>query len=184
MFNTYFLLFLEFFKTGLFTFGGGLASLPLLYEICDKYSWFSQIELTQIIAISALTPGPVGLNMATFAGFKTLGIFGSLTSSLALVLPMIIITSMMFRVYRKYCENRYVKSMFYILKPTSCALICAVAFRLFFELIFNNSFDITKLNYNGVIILFILFLLTFKFSSRPNLFIIFAAILGGILSFM
>ena len=80
-----YLLFYEFFKIGLFTFGGGYGSLPFLYELVDKYNWFSSFELTQLIAISGLTPGPIGLNMATFAGFKTLGTMGSIITSFALV---------------------------------------------------------------------------------------------------
>ena len=69
MLNSYFLLFFEFIKVGLFTFGGGYASLPFLYQMIENYNWFSSFELTQMIAIAGITPGPIGFNMATFAGF-------------------------------------------------------------------------------------------------------------------
>ena len=101
MLNTYFLLFYEYFKVGLFTIGGGYASLPFLYHMAENYDWFSIDELTQMIAVSGLTPGPIGLNMATFAGFKALGIFGSLVATVALVLPMMLITTQVFRFYLK-----------------------------------------------------------------------------------
>ena len=83
MLNIYILLFFEFVKVGLFTFGGGYASLPFLYSMIETYGWFTQQQLTQLIAISGITPGPIGLNMATFAGYETLGIKGALISSLA-----------------------------------------------------------------------------------------------------
>ena len=92
MLNNYLLLSMEFFKIGLFTFGGGYASLPFLYEIVEKYAWFTNEQLTQLIAISGLTPGPIGLNMATFAGFNTLGISGAVLASFALIMPMVFIT--------------------------------------------------------------------------------------------
>ena len=114
MFNTYILLFLEFFKVGSFTFGGGYASLPFLYEMIDKYQWFSLNELPQMIAISGITPGPIGLNMATFVGFKSFGFIGALISSIALILPMVIITTQIFRVYLKFSESKIVKSFFVI----------------------------------------------------------------------
>ena len=74
----YFFLYFEFFKIGLFSLGGGYATLPFLYHMSEQYHWFSPVELTQMLAISSITPGPVGLNVATYAGFKTAGIIGSI----------------------------------------------------------------------------------------------------------
>ena len=160
MLNTYFLLFFEFIKVGLFTFGGGYASLPFLYHMLD-YAWFSSEQLTQMIAIAGITPGPIGLNMATFAGFKTLGIFGAATSSFALVLPMIVISTLVFRLYKKFSESKIVKSILYILRPTSCALIASVGIRLFYELILKNSFSAEKIDILGLVLVLFLFILTF-----------------------
>ena len=87
----YFYLFLEFFKTGLFAIGGGMATIPFLYEIASNYDWFTTSNLVDMIAISESTPGPVGINMATFAGFMSGGVLGSLTATFALVLPAYII---------------------------------------------------------------------------------------------
>lgn len=183
MINTTILLFFEFIKVGLFTFGGGYASLPFLYSIVETYGWFSLDELTQMIAISGITPGPIGLNMATFAGFKTLGIFGALISSFALILPMIIITSLVFRVYLKFAQNKIVKSILYVLRPTSCALIAGVGVRLFYDLILKNDLSFLNIDYFGLGLVIFLFLLTFKLPRDPLFYMAIAAIVGVIVKF-
>ena len=129
------LLFFEFFKVGLFTFGGGYASLPFLFHMVDTSNWFNEAQLTQFIAISGLTPGPVGLNVATFAGYNTSGILGSITTSLALAVPMLVVTSFVFKLYKKFSDNKYVSSVLYVLRPTGCALLCAVGIKLIKNLI-------------------------------------------------
>ena len=176
--NNFILLFYEFFKVGLFTFGGGYASLPFLYNMVDSYNWFSYTQLTQLIAISGLTPGPVGLNMATFSGYNTQGIFGSLIASFALIIPMLIIASVVFRIYKKFSENKYVKTVIYILRPTSCALLCAVGLKLFKDLI------ILPKDYFGLILIFIMFLMTLKLPRNPVIYIGFSAVFGILIYFI
>ncbi len=183
MLNSYFLLFFEFIKVGLFTFGGGYASLPFLYQMIENYNWFSDFELTQMIAIAGITPGPIGFNMATFAGFKTLGILGALTSSLALVLPMIIITSLIFRIYLKFSKSKLVKSILYVLRPTSCALIAGVGLRLFYSSILKNNLSFSNIDYLGLGLVVILFILTFKLRRDPIIYMMIAAIVGVIIKF-
>ncbi len=179
MLEQYFSLFFEFVKVGLFTFGGGYASLPFLYQMSEGYGWFSVDELTQMIAISGLTPGPIGLNMATFAGFKTAGLFGSIISSFALILPMIIIASQVFRLYKKFSENKFVKTILYVLRPTSCALICFVALKLFYGLVLNNDISFAHVNFRALALVLFLFVLTFKFSRNPLIYIAFCAVIGA-----
>lgn len=173
-------LFFEFFKIGLFTFGGGYASLPFLFDISNCYHWFSEIELTQMIAISGLTPGPVGMNMATYAGFKTLGIKGAIISTFALVLPMLIITTQVFRLLRKFSENRYVQSILTVLRPTSCALISSVGIKLIYNLIFNKNLNLNSINYIALFVLLVLFLMTFKFKKNPIIYMSVAGIAGAV----
>ena len=173
--NLAFLLFFEFFKIGLFTYGGGYASLPFLYELCENYTWFNLEELTQLIAIAGLTPGPVGLNMATFAGYKTLALKGSIIASIALLVPMLIITSQVFRLYNKFLENKYIKSILYFLKPTSIALITSVGIKLFNELIISNK------DFWGLILIVALFICTFKLKRDPIIYLFIAGIFGIIL---
>ncbi len=184
MHSTYFLLFFEFLKVGLFTYGGGYASLPFLYLMADTYNWFSHEQLVQLIAISGITPGPIGLNMATFAGYQTLGLLGAFISSFGLILPMIIITSQVFRLYRKFSENKYVKSILYVLRPTSCALITSVGAKLFYNLILNSKLDFSKVDYLGFALVVFLFLLTFKLKRDPIIYMAIAGIFGVCVYFL
>ena len=86
----YGILFFEFFKIGLFAIGGGLVTIPFLFDLSQRFDWFSMTELTNMIAVSESTPGPIGINMATFAGFQTFGIFGGVVATLALIFPSFI----------------------------------------------------------------------------------------------
>ena len=175
--------FFEFFKVSLFTFGGGYAALPFLYQMAENYNWFSNIELTQMIAIAGITPGPIGFNMATFAGFKTLGLIGALTSSFALILPMIIIASLIFRIYLKFSESKLVKSILYVLRPTSCALIASVGIKLFYELILKNNLSLENIDYLAFGLVLFLFILTFKLRRDPIIYMVIAAVIGVIVKF-
>lgn len=178
MHSTYFLLFYEFVKVGLFTYGGGYASLPFLYKIVENYNWFTNEELTRLIAISGITPGPIGLNMATFAGFQTLGLKGALISSFALILPMVIITGQVFRLYRKFFENKYTKTVLYVLRPTSCALIAGVGLKLFYNLVLKNNINLSTLDLKALFIVLLLFFLTFKLKRDPIIYMTIAAFFG------
>lgn len=86
-----FLLFGEFFKIGLFAVGGGPATLPFLMDLTEKYDWYTMQQLTNMVAISESTPGPIGLNMATYAGVQTLGVFGGVVATAGLVMPSVIV---------------------------------------------------------------------------------------------
>ena len=121
----YLQLFWEFFKTGLFTVGGGLASLPFLYEISDKTGWFSHAQLADMIAISESTPGPIGINMATYVGFTSAGFLGAILASIGFIIPPLIIASIVSRFLKKFNENKFVKGAFYGLRAVSVALVCA-----------------------------------------------------------
>jgi len=178
MLNTYFLLFVEFFKTGLFTFGGGFGSLPFLYAMAENYPWFSIHDLTQLIAISGITPGPIGLNMATFAGFKTAGLSGSIIASIALVLPMIIITSRIFKLYDKFEDNCYVQSILKVLRPTACALISSVGAKLFYNLVLKNDITFKSFDITAFALILFLFILTFKLKRDPIIYMGLAGVFG------
>ena len=116
----------EFFKIGVFSVGGGYATIPFLYQLIHDYGWYTSDQLTNMIAISMITPGPVGANMATFAGFQTFGIIGGIFATLALVLPSYIFVLMISKLLKTFRENFYVKSILYSLKPTGCGLLAAV----------------------------------------------------------
>ena len=118
-------LFWEFFKTGLFAVGGGMATLPFLYDMADRTGWFTAAQLADMIAVSESTPGPIGVNMATYVGFHTVGIVGSLVATLGLITPQIVIILMISRVLQKFRQNKTVDAAFYGLRPCSVGLIAA-----------------------------------------------------------
>ncbi|MBR4393869.1 MAG: chromate transporter [Oscillospiraceae bacterium] len=118
-------LFWEFFKTGLFAVGGGMATLPFLYAISEKTGWYSSAQLADMIAVSESTPGPIGVNMATYVGFHLAGVVGSVVATLGLIAPSVIIILLVARALQKFRENKYVDAAFYGLRPCSIALIAA-----------------------------------------------------------
>ena len=118
-------LFWEFFKTGLFAVGGGMATLPFLYDMAAKTGWFTAGNLADMIAVSESTPGPIGVNMATYVGFHTAGILGAVIATLGLITPEIIIILLIARVLQQFRQNKTVDAAFYGLRPCSVALIAA-----------------------------------------------------------
>lgn len=118
-------LFWEFFKTGLFAVGGGMATLPFLYEMSTKTGWFSEAMLADMIAVSESTPGPIGVNMATYVGFETAGIPGAVIATLGLICPSVIIILVIARVLLQFRNNKTVDAVFYGLRPCSIGLIAA-----------------------------------------------------------
>lgn len=119
------LLCLEFFKTGLLSVGGGLATLPFLYEMADKYPWFTRSQLSDMIAVSESTPGPMGVNMATYAGYTTAGIPGAVLATFSLVLPSIIVILIVARFLQRFQDSVIVKRVLAGLRPASVGLIAA-----------------------------------------------------------
>lgn len=129
----YLQLFWEFFKTGLFAIGGGMATVPFLQEISTRYGWFSASDLADMIAVSESTPGPIGINMATYVGYTTThrqfgplaGILGSVIATAGLVTPSVIIILIIAKFLEKFRDNRYVNAAMYGLRAASVALISA-----------------------------------------------------------
>ena len=123
------LIFYEFFKIGLFSVGGGLATIPFLYDLASRHpEWYTAQDVADMIAISESTPGPIGVNMATYAGYQTAGIFGGIIATLGLVAPAIIIIFIVAKILNAFKDNKYVKNAFYGLRPASVGLILAALF--------------------------------------------------------
>lgn len=165
-------LFLQFFHVGVFSFGGGYATLPFLYDIADKFHWYSAKQLTDMLAISSITPGPVGVNVATFAGFATAGILGSLVATTAIILPSYIIVTIVFKVIDKFRTNRNIKGAIRGLKPAGCALLSAVGIKLLFT---------SNLHLLGTLILLGFLILSIKKKQDPLFYLGISAILGLII---
>ena len=121
----YLYLFWEFFKTGLFAIGGGLATLPFLNDMADRTGWFTRADLANMLAVSESTPGPIGVNMATYVGYTTGGIPGSLVATLGLITPSIGIILLVAMFLKAFRENRFVDAAFYGLRPASTAMVAA-----------------------------------------------------------
>lgn len=172
----------EFFKTGLFAVGGGLATIPFLAEMSEKYHWFDREMLTAMIALSESTPGPIGINMATYVGATVKGISGALVSTLSLVLPSLLIICFIARFLPRFKDNKWVKAIFSGIKPAVVAFILSACLSIFLKTFFrNNSY---KLNYK-CIFLFLTFLLFDRYFKRihPIIIILSAAVIGVIFAF-
>ena len=124
----YLQLFWEFFKAGLFSIGGGLATLPFLQRMGAAYGWFTEGELADMLAVSESTPGPIGINMATYAGIKASGdVLGGLIATAALVLPSLLVMLLVAGLLRRFRQNRFVQGSLAVIRPASVGLIAAVA---------------------------------------------------------
>ena len=121
----YLRLFWEFFQTGLFAVGGGMATLPFLYDISDRTGWFTHAQLADMVAVSESTPGPIGVNMATYVGFLTGGPGGAAVATLGLITPSIIVILIVYAFLEKFRDSKYVNGAFYGLRPASTAMIFA-----------------------------------------------------------
>lgn len=168
----YLQLFLEFFKIGLFSFGGGYATIPFLYHISQVYNWYSLDELTQMVAVASITPGPVGINVATYAGLKSAGVLGSVLATTAEMLPSLFLVIIVSKLLKKFSDNFYVKSTIETLKPVSCALLTSVAIGL----LKPEIRDIKAMILPGVLLL-----LSWKSKRDPLYYILISAIIGVLL---
>ena len=119
---------LEFLKTGFFAVGGGLATLPFLTQMQQKYQWFTPEDLANMIAVSESTPGPIGVNMSTYVGFANQGIPGALLATLSLVFPSLVVIMVIARFLDKYQENSLVQNVFSFMRPAVSGLIAAAGF--------------------------------------------------------
>ena len=165
-------LFLEFFKIGLFSFGGGYATIPFLYHISQVYNWYSLEELTQMVAVASITPGPVGINVATYAGLKSAGIFGSALATIAEMLPSMFLVIIVSKLLKKFSDNFYVKSLIQTLKPISCGLLTFVAIGL----LKPEIQDLKALILIGALLIF-----SWKSKRDPLFYILIAAVVGVVL---
>lgn len=190
----YLRLFFEFFKTGLFSVGGGMATLPFLYDMSSRHpEWFSPADLANMIAVSESTPGPIGVNMATYVGFTTAGIPGAIIATLGLIIPSIVIILIIEGILSKFRQNKYVDAAFYGLRPCSIGLIAAagilvVKISLFDFDAFNASGAIADVfKWKAIALAAVLIVLTRYIKPvkklHPIVFIAFSAVVGVLLGF-
>jgi len=181
-------LFYEFFKTGLFAVGGGLATLPFLEDISQRTGWFTSAQLADMLAISESTPGPIGVNMATYVGFETAGILGSLCATAGLVMPSVILIILISKVLEKFRTNTYVEAAFYGLRPASVAMVASAGIGVAMTTLLNlTASGFAVLRWRELVLAAVIVVLT-NFVPKvkkfhPIVFIALAAAVGIIFKF-
>ena len=161
----YLQLFWEFFKTGLFAVGGGMATVPFLSDMGEKTGWFSQSMLADMIAVSESTPGPIGVNMATYVGYTVGGVPGSLVATIGLITPSIIVILIIAAFLKAFRQNRWVERVFYGIRPASTALIAdagvsVLLLSVFSMDTFRSSGFWTAVSWKGLVLFAAIWVLT------------------------
>ena len=180
----------EFFKTGLFAIGGGLASIPFLKEMSVKYGWFTIEQLTTMIAVSESTPGPIGVNMATYVGYHMFGIFVGILATLSLVAPSIIVICIVARILEKFRSSPIVNGIFAGFRPAVVGFITAAVLSIYLSALFRvpawqESGSLTDLFNWKAIVLFAVLLAFYEYKPKihPIVIISLAALAGILLHF-
>ena len=181
-------LFFEFFKTGLFSVGGGLATLPFLYDMSTRTGWFTTADIADMIAVSESTPGPIGINMSTYAGFTTAGVLGGVIASVGLAAPSVIIILIIAKFLEKFRNNRFVEGAFYGLRPASIAMITAAGLNVARVALVNMD-ALAAGDYGGfflwkaILLGAAIFIGQRKLKWSPVIFIAIAAVVGIVFQF-
>ncbi len=185
-------LFARFFMVGLFSVGGGLATLPFLTSMGETTGWFDAMDISNMVAISESTPGPIGINMATYIGYQVgselgapFGILGSIVASIGEVTPAIIIIMIVSKMLMKFRDSKYVEYVFYGLRAASVGLIAAawlgVAKIAFYssEAMAQSGNFLMAIDYKSIILSALIFFLVNKFKKiHPIALIVLAAAVG------
>lgn len=189
----YLKLFFEFFKVGLFTFGGGYAMIPVVKDTVIENNWLSIEEFTNMIGICESTPGPLAVNMATYVGSIQAGFLGSLLATFGVVLPSYVIILIIAKLISKVEKNRLLSKIVYGIKPVIAALVMSTGLILLFNcLVINYSIKEFEITLNIVslvcllliIFIYILFKKVFKHNLSTMSLIIISALLGIVVSYM
>ena len=183
-------LFYTFFKIGLFSFGGGYGMLSVIQgEVVSRHGWLSAAEFTDIVAVSQMTPGPIGINSATYVGYTAvlnsgspewLAVIGSLVASLAVMLPSLVLMLVVSRFFMKHSKNRNVEAVFAALRPTVVGLIASAALLLMTKENFGSPVE-TPLQFGVSVTLFVAAFVAMKFFKvSPILILLLAGAFGGV----
>lgn len=193
-------LFWEFFKTGLFSIGGGMATIPFLQSMSVKTGWFTSGQLADMIAVAESTPGPLGVNMATYVGYTVGnqhfgpagGIFAAIVATIGLVAPSIIVILIIAQFLKKFRENKYVDAAFYGLRPASVGLIAAAGVSIVLLSLFevenvHQFMEQAHVDWRHLALAAVILVLT-RWTPKvkdlhPIYFIIFSAIVGIVFHF-
>lgn len=186
----YLRLFLEFCKVGLFSVGGGLATIPFLTDLGERTGWFTSGQLADMIAISESTPGPMGVNMATYVGYATGGVPGGVVATLGLAFPSIVVILIIAKFLQRFRQSRVVDGVFYGLRAASVALITAAllqvaAIALIRQTVPSETPVYLMIHWPAVILAAVVFLLSRYTPAKklhPIVFIALSAVAGVVFS--
>lgn len=168
---------IEFLKIGLFSIGGGLATIPFLYELSHKYQWFSLDELSQMIAIAESSPGPIGINMATYVGYRTYHILGAILATTSIVFPSVVIIIIIANWMVKFKTNKFYNFVFKYLRAVSFSLILIILVKLI-----SKAFSLDQnINLKAIYILVLLTLFKQFYKKASPMVIIGLAIILGLI---
>ena len=179
----------EFFKTGLFAVGGGLATLPFLYEMGEKTGWFTQQDILNLLAVSESTPGAIGINMSTYVGYLCAGIPGAIIATLSLAAPCVIIIILVSKILDKFKDSPLVEGVFKGLRPASIGLITAAFLGVAKETLLRLDLFtglgslLSVINWPGLALTAGIFLLMRKWKVHPIVYIAISAAVGILFSF-
>lgn len=188
----YLQLFYEFFKAGLFAIGGGMATLPFLYDMSDKMGWFTYADLANMVAISESTPGPIGINMATYVGYTLRGVPGALTATVGLITPSIIIILIIAKFLQAFKDSPLVDAAFYGLRPASTGLIAAAGLSVLALVLVNPGVSegagiLELINIKSILLIAVLYYFTAVCKKtkglHPVCFIAASAVVGIVFQF-
>ena len=179
----YLQLFFEFLKVGAFSFGGGLATIPFLNELADRTGWFSRETLINMLAVSESTPGPIGVNIATYVGYDLCGIFGGLIATLGLITPSVICILIIVRILDRFRDSAVVQQLFTGIRPAAVGLIACAAVEVLRSCLINPTAWANKLftqlvDWPALILLSVLLFLSNKIKAHPVLFIAIGGVVG------
>jgi len=185
----YLRLYWEFLKIGTFALGGGLATLPFLYQLAYKTAWFTTANVTDMLAISQISPGPLGVNMASYAGFHVIGFLGGVIAVFGLVTSPVIVIVLIAKTLKKFSKNKYVLAAFEGLRPAVCGLITVAVWETVKSALLNTKlFEQTHslydlLSLKSFIFFAILLFLTNKYKKHPLFYIALSAAVGLFIKF-
>lgn len=171
-------LFISFFKIGLFSFGGGYAMIPLISDVITKKGWLAPAEFVQIIGIAEMTPGPIAVNSATFVGFKTAGILGSVSATLGVAMPSLLLILFISGFFFKYANHPIMQHVFLGIRPVVAGLILASALVLAKTTILSTDHGQVGFNFETFIITLVILVLALWRKMHPIILITLAGILG------
>lgn len=176
----YLQLFYEFCKAGILAIGGGLTILPFLNHMADHYPWFSRTELANIIAVAQAAPGPIGTNLAAYAGYAAAGIWGAVTATVALTVPSVAAGALVIKFIAGFKKSPLVQSIFWGLRPAAAGLIAAAGWGVFSMsvLSLDSGGTLTGVQWSSAALFAATALLYMNFKGHPIIYIIFAAAAG------